>query len=136
MIRLENIPLPCEVNRRHSNCRFKIRKNRRTIYATKRVRSQWARSREKLVVAAIHEQLGGEPEPMTGPVMVQGSFHPRVNRNGRIADADAYTKELLDCLAKAGVYVDDSQVVMSPPIERLQPKGRGSMTIEVWEIAE
>jgi Holliday junction resolvase RusA-like endonuclease len=93
-----------------------------------------AKSRRDSIIAAVWDQCGGRPQPFTGPVMVQGHFHPARNRNGKIPDADAFTKHLLDCLSKAGVYLDDNQVVMSPPLERMEPKAKGLMHIEVWEV--
>lgn len=108
--------------------------NGRVIPKARMVDSKTKRNRERLVLAYIYDMLGGNPEPMTGPVMVQGYFHPTKNKNGNYPDSDAFTWHLLDCLSKAGVYLDDKQVAASPLIERMEPRKQGYMCIEIWEI--
>jgi len=134
MIRLA-LPLPCAVNKIWRTVEFPLRLSpHKTVWKQRTILSKTARNRCQAIIAAVWDQCGGRPVPMQGPVMVQGYFHPTKHRNGALPDADAYTKHLLDCLAKAGVYLDDKQVAASPFLERLEPKAKGSMTIEVWEI--
>ena len=139
MFRFERLPLPCQSNRMYRATGFPVRlKSGRTVYVPRTILSKTARTRMKLVVDEMWRQLGGKapPEPITGPCMLQGFFHPIKHINGRIPDADAYTKHLLDCITAAGIWKDDSQLCASPLIERLEPRATGFMTIEIWEVAE
>lgn len=103
-------------------------KGGRTVH--KLVGTKRARLKRAELVEAIHHQLGGPPTPMTGPVQITYTITPR---DRRTPDADAYEKHLLDCLGKAGVYLDDKQVTQVSK-ERLEPKFPGSLDVQVWEI--
>lgn len=98
MLVLEDLPLPCPVNRLW-------RSGGGRVYL-----SAEANKKTKDIVAAIHDRIGGPPKPMQGDVAVYMQWWRR--DEGRRADCDAYIKGLLDALTKAGVWVDDSQVVM------------------------
>lgn len=117
MIRFDRLPLPCPVNALYRSA------GRRTVL------SKRARERGDLIVATIHDLLGGAPEPMTGPVLLWYELHPR---DKRTPDIDAHCKHLLDCLERAGVYEDDRQVE-SIQIQRMPPCHPGFLTVEVWE---
>lgn len=122
VIRLE-LPLPCPVNA--------MWRSIQTGSYSRTVLSKRARERRDLIVAAIHRQLGGPPEPMTGSVAVQMTVVPR---DRRIPDVDAHVKHCLDCLAHAGIYADDRQVA-ALYVERMPtPQHPGSVTVEVWPI--
>lgn len=107
-----------------------IYKNGRMIMI--QVLSQQAREKRKLVVAAIHEQLGGAPEPMTGEVQVSYTITPR---DRRLPDVDAFEKHLLDCLQHAGVYANDKQVVQASK-ERLEPQHPGHLDVQIWQVGK
>ncbi len=126
MIHLKNLPLPCTVNSMYRA--FPMNVKGRVIF--KQILSKRARDRRKLFVAAVHEQLGGAPVPMTGSVQITYTVTPR---DKRIPDADAHAKHLLDCLQHAGVYLNDQQVVHIN-VERLQPKFPGSIDVQINEI--
>ena len=126
MIHLRNLPLPCPLNRLYRA--MPMTKGGR--HFSVQVLSKQARQKRDLVVAAIHEQLGGRPAPMCGMVQVSYTITPR---NKRTPDVDAYEKHLLDCLQKAGVFPNDKQVVQISK-ERLEPKFPGHLDVQVWEV--
>ena len=98
MIILEDLPLPCPVNRmwRMSGHHMHLSKE--------------ANDKTRAIVAEIHQRLGGAPEPITAEVAVYMRWWRReLNRR---CDVDAYIKGALDALTKAGVWADDNQVVM------------------------
>ena len=128
MIHLRALPLPCPLNALHIPIPIRIGKR----VVQKLVTSRRAREKAKALIAAIHEQLGGAPEPMTGPVQVSYTIAPR---DRLTPDVDAYEKHLLDCLAKAGVYANDKQVVQVSK-ERLAPQFPGHLDVQVWEVSE
>ncbi|MBA3591752.1 RusA family crossover junction endodeoxyribonuclease [Methylibium sp.] len=128
MIHLSNLPLPCPVNQMYRALPIRVRG--RTI--ARQVLSKRARVRRDLVVAAIWQQLGGRPVAMTGMVQATYTITPR---DRRTPDVDAYEKHLLDCMAHAGVYLNDKQVAHVSK-ERLQPSFPGHVDVQVWQVGE
>lgn len=128
MIHLRLLPLPCPLNALYMP--IPIRVGGRVVQ--KLVNSKRARDRKKLLVAAIQQQLGGKPEPMTKGVQVTYTVTPR---DRRTPDVDAYEKHLLDCLQAAGVYANDKQV-MQVSKERLEPQFPGHIDVQVWEVSD
>lgn len=122
------LPLPCTVNSMYRA--FPMNVGGRVIF--KQILSKRAREKRKLLVAAIHQQLGGLPVAMTGSVQVTYTVTPR---DRRIPDADSHAKHLLDCLQAAGVFLNDRQVVQIST-ERLEPKFPGHVDVQVWEVPE
>lgn len=129
MITLKQLPLPCPENRRMMPA---LRKSKAGRSYNGLIRSPEARKKEKVFILAIWEQLGGKPKPFKGPCMVAGKFWYAMKT--KIPDSDAYTKEIMDCLTKAGVWVDDTQCIQSPSIERMGPMYPGFLDLEIWEI--
>jgi Holliday junction resolvase RusA-like endonuclease len=127
VIHLRDLPLPCPLNALYFPMPIRTKGGR---MVNKMINSTRSRERKKLLVAAIQQQLGGAPEPMTGPVQVTYTVTPR---DRRTPDVDAYEKHLLDCLQAAGVYANDKQVVQVSK-ERLEPKHPGSIDVQVWEV--
>lgn len=127
MIHLRALPLPCPVNRLYRAVPMRL-KSGHTI--SKQVLSKQARMRRDLVVAAIWKQLGGRPQPMTGDVQVSYTVTPR---DRRTPDCDAHAKQLLDCLAHAGVIANDRQVVHIA-VERLPPQHPGHLDVQISEV--
>jgi crossover junction endodeoxyribonuclease RusA len=128
VIHLKGLPLPCTLNSMYGVMPIPVKG--RIIF--KKVLTKRARERRKLFMAAIHEQLGGPPVPMTGAVQVTYTITPR---DRRTPDVDAYEKSLLDCLQHAGVYLNDSQVVQCSK-ERLEPKFPGGIDVQINEVPE
>jgi Holliday junction resolvase RusA-like endonuclease len=126
VIHLRALPLPCTINSLYGV--MPIHKNGRII--SMKILTKRGRERGKLLVASIQQQLGGRPEPMTGPVQVSYTITPR---NRKTPDVDAYEKHLLDCLQKAGVYENDRQVVQVSK-ERLEPKHPGHLDVQIWSV--
>lgn len=122
MIRLR-LPLACPVNRLWRTVRGRP------------VLSKDARVKRDLLVATIHDSLGGRPAAMAGPVAVQMTVVPRQNKGRQVPDVDAYAKHVLDCMTHAGVWLDDLQVE-TLTIHRLAPEGRGHIDLEVWPIGQ
>ena len=90
---LSNLDLPCPVNRLWRSA------NGRTIL------SKEGRDKAARMVAQMREQWG--QDPVSGDVQVTITWRAR----SRVyCDVDAYCKQTLDCLAKAGVIADDKQV--------------------------
>lgn len=129
MITLKNLPLPCPENRRMMPA-LRMTKAGRPYNGL--VRSPEARKKEKVLIISIWEQLGGKPHAFTGPCMVSGQFWYAMKT--KIPDADAYTKEIMDCLTKAGIWVDDTQCIQSPAIERMGPRYPGFLDLDIWEV--
>ena len=101
MIRLE-LPLCCPLNSLYRALPFTVKgknggKDRTLAH---QVLSKRARIKRDELVYLIWKALGGRPQPILGPVAVQVMVYPR---NKQSADADAYAKQLLDVLARAGV---------------------------------
>ena len=126
MIRL-TLSLPCPANRLYRAIAFKTKAGGRF---SKQILSKVARQKRDLLIAEVWEQLGGRPEPITGPVQVSYTVVPR---DKRTPDVDAYEKHLLDCLTKAGVWNDDKQVIQVSK-ERIEPKHPGFLIVEIWEV--
>lgn len=129
MITLKNLPLPCPENRRMMPA---VRQTKTGRSYNGLIRSPEARKKAQRLVICIHEQLGGRPHAFKGACMVAGKFW--YARKSNIPDADAYTKEIMDCLTKAGVWVDDTQCIQSPAIERMGPRYPGFLDLEIWEV--
>jgi Holliday junction resolvase RusA-like endonuclease len=107
--------------------------NRKFMAAGRRiVNSPDSRKREAQLVGEIYDQLGGRPEPLEGPVACSYTITPR---SKRIPDIDAYEKQLLDVLEKAGVVTNDKNVVMVSK-ERLPPRHPGGIHLTLWEIPD
>lgn len=126
MIRLE-LPLCCPLNSLYRALPFK--KNGRVL--AHQVLSKRARIKRDELVACIWKQLSGRPQPMKGPVALQVMIYPR---NKQTADADAYAKQTMDVLTKAGVYDDDKQVERMTFERHPVPEFPGRMIVEVWEL--
>lgn len=120
MIKLEDLPLPCTLNRLYRS------------YGGGSKLSKVARERRDLLTATIWDKLGGRPTPMTGAISVQMVVTPR---NKRLPDVDAYVKQTLDVLEHAGVIENDKQVVMLN-VERLNPQAPGGISLEVYEVGD
>ena len=120
MLILDDLPLPCPVNRLW-------RSGGGRVYL-----SAEANKKTKAIVAAIHDRLGGPPEPMEGEIAVYMQWWRR--EENRRADCDAYIKGALDALTKAGVWGDDNQVVIVQC--ELQPERRfpGLWSVTVDEV--
>lgn len=134
MIRL-TLPLCCPLNSLYRALPMRIKgkgggKDRTIAHS---VLSRRARIKRDEIVAAIHKQLHGRPEALRGSVSVQVMVYPR---NAQSADADAYLKQLLDCLQRANVVSDDKQVVRIACERAPQPQSPGRMELEIWEIPE
>ena len=127
MIHLRSLPLPCTINAMYGVMPIPVRG--RIIY--KKVLTKRARQRRDLLVAAIRQQLGGLPEPITGNVQITYTVTPR---DRRTPDVDAYEKHLLDCLAHAGVYADDKQVVQISKERLPTPQSPGHIDVQIWEV--
>lgn len=97
---------------------------------SKPVLSKRARLRRESLVAAIWQQLGGRPEPITDPVQITYTITPR---DKRTPDVDAFEKSLLDCLQHAGVIANDKQVVQVSK-ERLEAQSPGHLDVQIWEV--
>lgn len=121
MIKL-TLSLPCPQNRRQ---RPSFGKGKPFLYLSKE-----CREKRKRMVAEIHQQLGGKPEPMTRDCQMTFIIYPATKK---LPDLDAYTKELLDGLAQAGVVANDRQVIQISK-ERLTPDYPGRIELELWEI--
>lgn len=131
MIRLE-LPLCCPLNSLYRALPFTVKgKGGKSRTLAHQVLSKRARIKRDEVIAAIHKQLGGRPTAILGPVTVQVMVYPR---DKRTPDADAYSKHLLDILAKAGVYVNDKQVERMTFERHPVPEFPGRMTVEVWGL--
>lgn len=121
---LERLPLPVRTNVLWSSGR-----GRGQFYLSKTARVK----RDKFV-AEVQRRLGGRPEPLTGPLMVDIQF---ACRDRREADADAYLKATLDWLDNkpkhAGLYEDDKQIVRLT-VSRHQPDPPGWITIEILPL--
>lgn len=130
MIDLRDLPLPCPINAMYGVMPIRLKKSARTV--PMKVLTKRARDRRKLMVAAIHEKLGGRPTPMRGYVQVSYTITPR---DGRTPDVDAYEKHLLDCLAHAGVFFNDRQVLQVSK-ERLEKKFPGHIDVQISEIRQ
>ncbi len=133
MIRLD-LPLCCPLNSLYRALPFTIKgKNGKSRTLAHQVLSKRARVKRDELVYLIWKALGGRPEPFVGPVMVQVMIYPR---DRRTPDADAYSKQLLDILARAGVYGNDKQVERVTFERSPEPRFPGSMTVEVWPLVE
>lgn len=126
MIHLRRLPLPCPLNRLYRALPIHVRG--RTF--SKQVLSKQARIRRDALIAAILKQLGGRPVAMTGPIQVSYTVSPR---DRRTPDIDAFEKQLLDCLALAGVYANDKQVAHVAK-ERLSPEFPGFIDVQISEV--
>ena len=119
MIIIQDIPLCCPINRLWSFGRGGVRLTKE------------ARQKKKSLIADIHKQLGGVPQPLTGDIQVTIVWTPRDKRHG---DVDMYIKQVLDCLEHAKVYVNDKQVCDVQCSRTELIKFPGYMTISVWEL--
>lgn len=134
MIKLR-LSLPCPVNRRFFPIPFKRKfSSGKTYNGAVQCLTPEYRSKQQRLVAEVWKQLGGKPaQPMTGPVQVFMTMTPR---DKRTADVDAYSKSVLDGLTKAGVWLDDKQVVRHD-CERLpNPQHPGFIEVTIQEIPE
>ena len=119
-IRLERLPLPCPINRLYRAINFGR--------FSKQVLSKQARLRRDSIIAEIHAQLGGKPQPITTAVQVQVVVYPR---NKQSCDSDAYLKQLFDCLQKSGLLLDDKQISQHS-VERMEPQHPGWLDVEIY----
>lgn len=120
MIILEDLSLPCPMNRLWSPKHYKI------------VKSKEGGAKEKRMVEEIRQKLGGFPEPITVACTVSITWWPWSLK--KQADVDAYVKSTLDALTKARVYLDDA-LVDSFTCERMtHTKPRGKLTVTVSEL--
>ena len=131
MIHLD-LPLCCPLNSLYRALPFTVKgKNGgKDRHMARPVLSKRARIKRDELVACIWKQLGGRPEAMTGPVVVQVMVYPR---DRRTPDADSLLKHLLDILAHAGVYLNDKQVERVTA-ERGPAQFPGRMVVEVWGV--
>jgi len=101
-------------------------------YCGRMIRSAEARKKRKLFIITILEKLGGRPKPFTGPCMMSGQFWYAYKH--KVPDVDAYTKEIMDGLTDAGVWLDDGQLIQAPALERMGPMYPGHLDLEIWEV--
>lgn len=121
------LPLPCPLNALYRA--IPIRVGKRMVQ--KMVKSKRGREREGLIVAEIRRQLGG-PGPMYRLAQVHYSIVPR---DRRLPDFDAYEKQLMDCLQKAGVVANDGGILFGSK-ERLAPQFPGWLDVQVSEVLQ
>lgn len=69
--------------------------------------SKKGRENKKSLVASVHDQLGGIPDPLMGDISIIVRVYPKDKRK---RDLDNYFKMLFDALTAAQVWGDDSQV--------------------------
>ena len=88
----------------------------------------------RLAVKSIVAAAGLQGLPLEGRLIVALDLYPP-SRHRR--DADNYCKAPLDALTKAGVWLDDSQVIRPrPEIHEVVPGGRLVVTITTVRHAE
>ncbi len=131
MIRLR-LSLPCPVNRRFMPIAFtKKHPGGKSFTGARQVLSKEYRAKQERLVAEVWKTLGGRPQAITCNVQ---AFLVMTPRDKRTADVDAYFKAVLDGLVKAGVLLDDKQVVQTS-CERLPNAVHpGYIDVEINEI--
>lgn len=107
-------------------------RNKKGAPCGKNIRSAEARKKGDKFIYAIREQLGGRPHAFTGPCMMSGQFWYAFAH--KVPDADAYTKEIMDRLTDAGIWVDDTQLIQAPALVRMGPMYPGHVDLEIWEV--
>ncbi len=128
MIRLA-LSLPCPINRRFVP--ILVMKGGRKI-AIQSLSKEY-RQKQQTLVDEVWRQLGGKPQPMTRAVQISYTMTPRSKIT---ADCDAYEKALLDGLQKAGVYLDDKQVVQVSKERLPLAVFPGSLAVTITELPE
>jgi Holliday junction resolvase RusA-like endonuclease len=125
-IRLENLSLPCPVNRLWRAIPMRV--GRRVI--GKNVLSKEAREKSKRMVIEMRQRMGGAG-PSWPAAQVEIVWTPATRR---CCDVDAYEKQTLDALAKAGVVLDDKDVVSVRSDRMDTAKRPGCMTVIITEV--
>lgn len=95
------VPLPCPTNSLYVPFMGKGMKYPRTILSAR------ARQKRDIVCAYLIKHFGGKMPRITFPVSLHYTIIPR---DKRTPDADAYEKQLLDCLQHAGVVANDKLI--------------------------
>lgn len=100
--------------------------------------------RDMIRYKAVEARNEGGDWPLAGPVAVAATFYLPVvqvvkpNRKGdgyeRTGDLDKLSRNLLDALQDAGVYVDDVQVVRLL-VDKAAPGVRGRVGVDVRVLA-
>lgn len=127
MIILKRLSLPCPENRLYRAVPIKVRG--RTIM--KNILSKEAREKAKRCILEIQSQLGGRGPGWTGPVQANVSWTPR----SRVCcDVMAYNKQLFDCIAKAGIVLDDKQIEAGSVVREAMPCHPGWVDVTLWEV--
>lgn len=104
------------------------------VVARRIVLSEEARNYAIKVVNALPK---GRPEMIRGPVAVIVMLHPPKRMGARVWDAANREKLLFDCLTKAKVWWDDSQVhdlrmLKAPPLPE-HPDGMAVVSIKTLD---
>ncbi len=134
------LPLPPSVNKYWENARI----NRRSIKAIEPGGSKTYNGR-KLSKKAKNYRIRfteafltqGYPRFGSSPIAVEVDLHPRESNSQQKGDIDNFHKGLFDAATKAGVWEDDSQIIMlSTRLRRPIPGGGIVMSIRVATYAE
>ena len=126
------LSLPCPVNRRFIPITYTKRlKSGKKFTGAIQALSKEYRDKQQRLVAEVWKQLGGRPVAITGNVQVFMTMTPR---DKRTADVDAYSKAILDGLAKANVFLDDKQVVRHDCERMPNPQHPGFIDVTIQEV--
>lgn len=128
MITLHRLSLPCPENRLWRA--LPIRVGNRII--ARNVLSKEAREKSKRLVIEIRQRLGGSGPGWTGMVQANITWCPATRNH---CDLNAYNKQLFDCIAKAGIVLDDKQIDANSVVREATPQRPGWLTVTLWEIA-
>jgi Holliday junction resolvase RusA-like endonuclease len=126
LLRFTNLSLPCPENRLY---RAYLRPG--TKFPVN-IRTKEGREKGAHLCGEMRAQMKHPPK-ITGPVMVSVTWTPR---NKRMCDVFAYNKQIMDCLQKVGVVIDDKQIVAGPTERMPVPDGVGSLSVTVEEVPE